>query len=373
MKIHLRKFRQFNKMEKDKNTNFSHPRTRNLYLDISKGIAIILVVFGHNIQYGSFVYKDDSFFNDPLFMAIYSFHMPLFMLISGYLFYYSIISHSWNHNFKSRFTKLVFPIIIWNSIYIAIIAPYLLWKGSDISWTSLLASYLSAIWFLWAIFWCSMISLIVHRYFRDSVIVYVFVGILALFLPKIFEISLYVYMYPYFVMGYLFNKYKLSNTITAINNNTRYILSAFLFVIFIGLYLLYTKEDYIYMTGTGIVKYTKGLNPEIDLHQLSIDIFRYSIGLVGSVCTLIVIRTIYKRISKNAAIILGEIGKKSIGIYIISTMFINGLVLTHLSHREDFGYGAVAIETIIIIAITYLLTSMIEKNKLTRYLMLGSR
>ena len=358
------------KIKKDSKPHFSRPKSRNLYLDISKGITIILVVFGHNIQYGSFAYKNDIFFDNPIFIAIYSFHMPLFMLICGYLFYHSINKHSWKYNFKSRFTKLVLPIIIWNSIYIFIIDVHRLWNSSDIPWNSQLVSYLSAIWFLWAIFWCSLVLLIIHRYFKDSVIVYIFVGLFALVLPGI---SMYVYMYPYFIMGYLFNKYKLSNKITTFNNNTKNILSAFLFIVFIGLYFLYTKEDYIYTTGTTIVKHIRYLNPKIDLHQISIDIFRYTIGLVGSICALIVIRIIYKHIGGKTAIVLGKIGQKSIGIYIISTMFINNFILSRLPHRENFGYGMVIIETIIIISITYFLTYMLEKNKATRYLMLGSR
>lgn len=54
-------------------------------------------------------------------------------------------------------------------------------------------------------------------------------------------------------------------------------------------------------------------------------------------------------------------------------MFINNFILSRLPHRENFGYGMVIIETIIIISITYFLTYMLEKNKATRYLMLGSR
>ncbi|MBQ6180935.1 MAG: acyltransferase family protein [Ruminococcus sp.] len=45
------------------------------YIDIAKGIAIILVIIGHTVPDGSFL-KD----------YIYGFHMPLFFLVSGYFF-----------------------------------------------------------------------------------------------------------------------------------------------------------------------------------------------------------------------------------------------------------------------------------------------
>lgn len=61
---------------------------RDKRLDILKGIAIILVVIGHNIQFmkGN-TYAQGDFFSNPVFSIIYTFHMPAFMLVSGYLFY----------------------------------------------------------------------------------------------------------------------------------------------------------------------------------------------------------------------------------------------------------------------------------------------
>lgn len=47
------------------------------YLDIAKGIGIILVVLGH------------VFMQNPLVIWIYSFHIPLFFFLSGYLFYFN--------------------------------------------------------------------------------------------------------------------------------------------------------------------------------------------------------------------------------------------------------------------------------------------
>ena len=49
------------------------------YIDIAKGIGILLVYIGH-----CFLNKDGM-----LFQSIYSFHMPLFFLISGMLFQYN--------------------------------------------------------------------------------------------------------------------------------------------------------------------------------------------------------------------------------------------------------------------------------------------
>lgn len=44
------------------------------YVDIAKGIGMLLVIFGHTVPYG----------DHWLFRIIYSFHMPLFFFLSGY-------------------------------------------------------------------------------------------------------------------------------------------------------------------------------------------------------------------------------------------------------------------------------------------------
>ena len=49
------------------------PRNREVWIDVLKGIAIILVVIGHNA-------------NETIESFIFCFHMPLFFMISGYLF-----------------------------------------------------------------------------------------------------------------------------------------------------------------------------------------------------------------------------------------------------------------------------------------------
>ena len=71
--------------------NTENKMERITWIDCAKGILIVLMVFAHNIQFG-FTGIDsinESILN-RVYLAIYSFHMPCLMLISGYLFYYSI-------------------------------------------------------------------------------------------------------------------------------------------------------------------------------------------------------------------------------------------------------------------------------------------
>ena len=78
---------------------------RNKFVDVLKATAIFLVVMGHCIQYGSGndYYVECTFFENSLFKFIYSFHMPLFMLISGYLFAFSLKKRTWISNIKKKY------------------------------------------------------------------------------------------------------------------------------------------------------------------------------------------------------------------------------------------------------------------------------
>ena len=71
------------------------------YIDQLKGIAILLVVLGHVIGYNN---CEDSF----LWRFIYSFHMPLFMFISGYVaqMTFRIERFGWNETISFLIKKL---------------------------------------------------------------------------------------------------------------------------------------------------------------------------------------------------------------------------------------------------------------------------
>jgi len=56
-----------------KNIDIKKEKKRIQYLDIARGIAILLMIVGHGIETKELSYK-----------IIYSFHMPLFLLVSGF-------------------------------------------------------------------------------------------------------------------------------------------------------------------------------------------------------------------------------------------------------------------------------------------------
>ena len=64
-------------------------------LDSVRGLAIVLMILGHCIQCGSGAeyLSRELFYDNWIYKIIYSFHMPLFALVSGYFIYPSLVKY----------------------------------------------------------------------------------------------------------------------------------------------------------------------------------------------------------------------------------------------------------------------------------------
>lgn len=83
---------------------------RNYFIDYVKGILALLVVLGHVIIL-RYTYSD--YWNSYSTWLIYSFHMPLFIAISGYLTGKDINIISYKQFIKKKAQRLLYP---WLSI-----------------------------------------------------------------------------------------------------------------------------------------------------------------------------------------------------------------------------------------------------------------
>ena len=125
-------------------------KERNEYIDILKGIAICLMVFGHCIQLGngSEYVSNELFFENLFFKLIYIFHMPLFMGISGYLFFSSYERYGYYVIVKKAksFLLPVFTVIGLNVIYNLIVS------YNEITLYTLFYNLYDTLWFLQSLF-----------------------------------------------------------------------------------------------------------------------------------------------------------------------------------------------------------------------------
>ena len=121
------------------------------WIDISKGIGVILLVIGHM---PSIPYVIQNW--------IYSFHMPLFFFLSGYTFK---IKDSVKDNLKKMFRRLIIPYLIYNVIFL--LSDIILFGRKSTTVNADLNDMISGqgsfgvIWFLLSLFWVQIIYLVV--------------------------------------------------------------------------------------------------------------------------------------------------------------------------------------------------------------------
>ena len=91
------------------------------WIDVSKGITIILMMIGHYVPYGSQVRN-----------FIFAFHMPLFFILSGYTFKFLNIKKEMLEKNKIEIIRFLFPAFLLTIVGQLTIK--LLWNWQNLSW-----------------------------------------------------------------------------------------------------------------------------------------------------------------------------------------------------------------------------------------------
>ena len=211
-----------------------------------------------------------DFFENGVFKTIYSFHMPLFMLISGYLFYTSFEKRTLAELVSHQVHKLSRPIIMGGLILFCLsYVPGQIIKHHYISvlFNGQWLGYLSGLWFLWSVLSASLAVGIACKITRRPFLNGILLALGILFVAAFPNAELNIYMYPYFVIGFLYAKYQNKEWLHAIRKLKYICIPAFPVMM-----LSYRKEHYIY---------TSGLTGEEGLvAHMPINLFRWAVGLV---------------------------------------------------------------------------------------------
>ena len=335
-------------------------KERNIYVDVIKGIAIILVVIGHCIQFGSgrACLESEDFFNDPLFMFIYSFHMPLFMLVSGYLFA-NTIKRGTNEIIKREAGTILLPLISWNTIDLCIN----LLLGQKYTLSILFLSYFHALWFLRALFFCCMVVLLMNRVFKDNISCYLALVAILHLIPNRILPNIFVFTIIFFILSYL---YCLNNRGQSISTNHRIVLFTVSCVTFILLLTFFKDTYFIYRSNTCIIngKYSP-------LTTIYINIYRYLTATTCCITIILAIHYLYQKLHHVIISALTVIGQASLCIYIINSLF-NEFILVYLPFSH-INYLITIAETITTIATSYGIYKLLKLNTINSTIFLGGR
>lgn len=135
----------------------ARPASRDLSLDVAKGVGIILVVIGHawrGLDSAGMIGNPDLF--RVIDTLIYNFHMPLFFILSGMVFQDWALRRPLPEAAFSRVTRLLWPLILWSYLFATARLAAGDAANTQVSgWQSLLFFPLPPrdhFWFLWALF-----------------------------------------------------------------------------------------------------------------------------------------------------------------------------------------------------------------------------
>ena len=285
--------------------------TRNDFLDYLKGALIFLVVWGHLIQfagYGNHV----RYLLDPLFKAIYTFHMPLFMAVSGFISFRTISRSELVAGTGRRFHQIIVPALCWPVLNLIVVLLWCVFRAETpargwhefIKW---LPAFRPGLWFLWALFGSTVVVAVLKKFHRDRLEFFAAATVLFLFGPDGANIYLFKYTFPFFCLGYALAKGDQIRFPSALSRASIIII----FTLSIGCYLLWTFDTYVYTTRM----YPAWSNlPNIGLRWLA--------GVVVSAAFVWLISRCYP-LAKSATLSLW--GRRSLDIYVIHASFLPAL------------------------------------------------
>ena len=315
---------------------------RNQFVDIMRGIAMLLVVLGHTMT-GCTTDAETSF----LFNIVWSLQMPLFILISGYVTRYSRdiqdVAGLWKF-VKRRTIAYLLPWLVWSLLVRGIIfgegnflnVKWLLWHMDSGYW------FLATIWTISMIFGLS--NFLARKIAKESgikrqlfILAFYLVGLAVLAAIGLvaglsfFAIKLTLYYMPFYFAGYLYGQYRdwimeIKWSKTAVDIVIAVCLAIWLFIM--TRYHLYALPD----NGMAIA-----------LRALS--------SIAGCIAVCGLCNGLFAMTSKNlvGGVQLSWCGKHSLEIYLTHYLLLN---LVKLAEAPMIG----SIQGIVLMAMNYLIT-----------------
>lgn len=312
--------------------------TRNKDLDFAKGGLILLVLFGHFIQY--YVYHGSQlFWDDYIFKLIYIFHMPLFMAISGYIAALKLSDKSIFEVLVEKTYQLFIPILFWCTLWSLFVV--LIKARSPFEFIALVPQQVfSSYWFLWAIIFSYLTVRMLYK-IPGNTLIYIAVSAIVVLLVPIYQTTpaLIKYTYFFFCAGYIVNRLNIHVAL-----NKKYI--AMLIIGMIYIYSIWNRNTYIY---------NNNLYPE-NLSSIKEIVIMLSGGIVFSIAAIymFIYISIKFRNTKLWATITNDIGSKTLQIYLVQE-----LLFRIMGGANFITFNNYFVKMIIGIALSFILAILI--------------
>lgn len=334
------------------------------YFDNIKAFAIFCVVWGHSVQYLS----NNDYFSNTVFEFVYSFHMPLFMILSGF-FFKSSLKLSFIELSIKKFQQLILPIIVW-TIIICMFNIFVRWMIGEsiidfkLFVSNFISEYNKLFWFLKCLFFCYLISYVGLKIFKNESVACILTIFTFLFiLPS--PASAIRFLLPYFWVGVFLRKYLYLIERQSIN------IMILTFLAFVSMLCFWRGEYTIYKSP--ICKFVNFSHLSFCFDNWQITLFRFFIGLVGSIFFIVLIQNLSNK-NSNKFNRLSVIGRYTMEIYILQFFVLeraSAFLKLFPMNIWLYDFLFTPIITLIVIVICYFLAKIIRISKIINLSLLG--
>lgn len=291
------------------NTNLTINQ-RNSSIDSLKGVLIIFVILGHWLEYG-FVHET----NRVIFNYIYLFHMPLFILISGYF--------SKKTDFITFRRKILSLVEVYLVVQLLYIASSIFLQGKSYN-LSILYTPNAAAWYLFSLIsWRTLLQFIPDKWLYNKSFLYVSVilSIMSGYIPlsnNEFSLLRTLTFLPFFMLGFELKHNRIQKKYSPNWFNF------FVLLLFLGVMILIGNKDLSVILYGKYPFYNQVFNPLI---MMALRIVFLVVAYIMSIKILL----LHTYIHTSA---LEFIGKNSLIFYIYHIIFLRLLVL--IIRKMDF-------------------------------------
>lgn len=302
------------------------------------------VVLGHIVQYLS-----DNYDENHLFRYIYAFHMPLFMMISGYVS--SLTEKPFFEFALKKAERLIIPFVMWGLVTCFI------YREVNIIYLINLFVYPDdgGLWFLWVLFFISIVynlCLIVSRKYNiNRYICLAFAAIILFVLSKMFHGVGGSHLISWYFIFYVCGSIVKSTQCLLCNRNALITLLILFFCL--GFYWKRTEA------------------PIQFLYPLLTTLFTYFYKIVTALIACLFFFSFYRVIDdvdSNIQKILQALGEETLGIYAVHFYLVAFCV--RLGWNSSVVFMAVAF--VLVSALSFVIVKIIKLNKYFSFIFLGT-
>jgi fucose 4-O-acetylase-like acetyltransferase len=329
------------------------------WIDMAKGYGIILVILGH-IPLAGKLWELNS--------IIYSFHIPLFFFLSGYVF--TIKENKYLDFQKHKIKTIIKPYFGLGLILISytFVSMYFVLKITNKSeYINIITSFVlqKRMWTLWFLT-CLFLINISYYFFKQHVKNYIHLGIIVLIIcilgiiyykfngkALIWNIDICLTAFPFFFLGNIFREMKIVEIAMISLKTTKKLLYIFIFI---------TINLMFYYLNIGL----KGQSFEMYLGYYGFPALTYISAFAGIFSIILFSNLFYFRF-------IEFIGKNSIIYFGLYQSLVYAIIIEIFNHFNILQNGHIYIKTfsffILIILVNTLIVILINKTSLRKIIL----